>query len=141
MTQAALLIHLLGVIFWIGGAATAAWAGARLALAPTETRSAGLSAASSAMLTLVTPALLLAWLGGLAMLVSGWSDVYAHAGWMHAKLTIALVLSALTGVLSARVRKAAKGEVLVSTAFFGGLCIAIVLTALVALVLVVLRPF
>jgi putative membrane protein len=138
--ELSLVVHVVGVVLWIGGAATAAWIGAQLALAPKEARAAGLGAARSAILALGTPGLLLAWLGGLVVLVLGWSDVYARAGWMHGKLTIALVLSALTGVLTARIRKAASGEREASSALLGGLAIALVVLAACAVALVLVRP-
>lgn len=50
------------------------------------------------------------------------------------------MISALHGVLVARVRKAADGTREASAATFGGLAMAIVVLALAAVALVILRP-
>jgi putative membrane protein len=136
----ALVIHVIGVLLWIGGAAMASWTAAELALAPPEARRVGFGAARRALLVLATPGLLLAWIGGLVMLVEGWSAIYARAGWMHGKVTIGLVLAAVSGVMTSRIRKAAAGEREASRSLLAGLAMAFVLGAAIAVVLVVLRP-
>ena len=100
-------VHLLGVILWMGGiVAVAVAAGAAGSSAAKETS----AALRRAALAVATPGMLLAWLGGLAMLVPHFTDVYARAGWMHGKLTLVLVASALSGVVSGQLRKAASGD-------------------------------
>lgn len=139
MDQVARLIHILGVVLWIGGTVTALWAAAS-APASKEGREAALSAARRAMMAIAGPGILLAWLGGLTLLLSHWSDVYARAGWMHGKLTVGIVVSALHGIATARMRKAATGERDASAGLFAGFAIAVLLLGLVAIALVVLRP-
>jgi putative membrane protein len=140
LRELALIVHLVGVLLWIGGAATAAWTAAQIVLAPADARREGLGAARRALLTLASPGLVLAWMGGLAIVLPGWSELYARAGWMHGKILVGLVLAALTGVLTGRVRRAASGEREASSALFAGIATVLVLGAAVAVALVVLRP-
>lgn len=106
-------LHLLGAILWIGGAVAVALSAAAVA------RDAKDGAAASALrrvaLRVATPGMVLAWAGGLTLLVMGWAG-YQRAGWMHAKLLFVLVAAGLTGVLSARLRRwAAGGELAVAS--------------------------
>ncbi|MGB0679119.1 MAG: CopD family protein [Polyangiales bacterium] len=94
-----------------------------------------------AMRTVVVPGLLLAWAGGLYLLLQGWSIVYAKAPWMHTKLLIAFLLSAATGMVSAKLRRLAKqDDNEASPTRVGGYLLFIMAFVLVALVLVVVRP-
>lgn len=138
MREVSLLLHILGVILWIGGCASAAWTSAQLVGAAATVRAEGLAAVRRSLLAIATPGLLLAWLGGLTMFVT-YLDVYASAGWMHGKITVAILLSALHGVLLARVRRAAGGQP-VSQSLFAGLGMALVIGAAIVVALVVFRP-
>jgi putative membrane protein len=133
----AIVVHLLGLLLWIGGATTCAWIAAGL-VAAGETKA--LSSVRSALLAIVAPGISLAAIGGLARLVPGWSAYYAHAPWMHAKLAIGLVLGALHGVLVGRVRKAAKGTQPASPGTFVAIAVAYVVLGLAAVALAILRP-
>lgn len=139
LRETSLVLHIIGVLLWIGGCASAAWAAGQLALAPAEARKEGLLAVRRSLLVIATPGILLAWAGGLTMFFA-FLDVYARAGWMHGKLTIGLVVAALHGVLVARVRKGATGEREPSQAFFAGVAMTIVLLAAAVVALVVFRP-
>ncbi|AKF07566.1 CopD family protein [Sandaracinus amylolyticus] len=140
LREISLVLHIVGVLLWIGGSASAAWTAAQLALVSSaEQRKEGLLAVRRALLAIVTPGLLLAWAGGLTMFFTA-LDVYSRAGWMHGKLTIGIVVAALHGVLVARVRKGASGEREVSQGFFGGVAMTIVVLAAVVVALVIFRP-
>lgn len=139
LREVSLVLHLLGVVLWIGGCASAAWTAAQLATATKEGRAEGLAAVRRSLLVIATPGLLLAWLGGLTLFVS-FLDVYARAGWLHGKITIAVALSAIHGVLMARVRRASTGERETSQGLFAGLGMALVIGAAIAVALVVFRP-
>ena len=139
LREISLIVHIAGVVLWVGGAAAAAWTAAQLATATPEARREGLGAVRRALLAVVTPGILLAWVGGLTLFLSA-LDLYARAGYLHGKITIAVVISALHGVLVARVRKAADGTREASAATFGGLAMAIVVLAHAAVALVILRP-
>lgn len=135
----ALAAHLLGVILWVGGIAVAA-SMAAFAAKRGESREAMFDAARRSITTWVTPGMLLAWAGGLTMLVPDFTTVYARAGWMHGKLTLLIVLSGITGVLAARIRKAAAGTREAPPKLLDGLAIAVVVGAAVILFLAVLKP-
>lgn len=135
--EVARIAHLLGVVLWVGALATA---GVVALVGRGEGRRAVLEAARTAVRAVSTPGLLLAWLGGLAMLASGWSLVYSHAGWMHGKLTIGIVLSALHGVLLARLRKAGDQGEEAARRPIAIVTVAVVVLALGAIALVVARP-
>jgi protoporphyrinogen IX oxidase len=100
-------LHFVGNIFWLGGVVTVALAAASLA-GQAEREHA--TAVRSAALRVATPGMLVSWIGGLGMLIPHWSTLYAKAGWMHGKITLALVAAALTGVVTGRLRRAASGQ-------------------------------
>ena len=136
--QLARVVHQLGVIAWVGGALAAATVAA-FAAGSDEGRLTALRGAHRALVWWATPGMVLAWAGGLTMLLPAWSR-FASAGWMHGKLTHLLVLSALTGVLSARIRKAAAGQREPSARFFNAVAVVLLAAAFVILALVVLKP-
>jgi putative membrane protein len=140
MHDIARILHLLGVILWIGGGLTGALIATSAAARGKELREAMLGDVRRALLFVSTPGLVLAFVGAVAMLVPQWS-VYSHAGWSHAKLTLGLLLAGVSGVLGARVRKAASGEREAPAGLFMALGGTLAIGALLALVLVVLRPF
>jgi putative membrane protein len=130
-----LVLHFVGLLLWIGGATALAWTAAALVSAG-ETKA--LSAVRSGLLAIVAPGILLATVGGLARLVPAWGALYAHAPWMHVKITIGLVLGGLHGVLVNRVRKAASGQP-VPPGLFVGLAVANVALGLGAVACAILR--
>ncbi|MFK7989903.1 MAG: CopD family protein [Sandaracinaceae bacterium] len=132
----ALIAHLLGMAFWIGGMVTAA-----TVASVSKDDEKGLGAARKAIFQWATPGMLLAWGGGLTMLIPNFTSTYASAGWMHAKLTIVVVLSGLTGVMTARVRKAAAGTKPLNGRLVDGLAWALTVGAMIVLALAVLKPF
>jgi putative membrane protein len=134
--QVALVLHVFGVVLWVGSTVAAAWMAASL-VSDGETKA--LSAIRKTLLMIGAPGMLLAWIAGLAILVPGW-DRYSHAGWMHGKLTIALVLSALHGVLVGRVRRAVAGTATPNASLFVGVAVAYLVLALAAIGLVLLQP-
>lgn len=100
------IIHIVGVMLWIGGALSVALVAAA---AEGEAKRSLATVSRQVALKVATPGMILAWIGGLVMF--GLSlDGYLTQGWMHAKITIGLVVAALTGVLTGRLRKAAAGE-------------------------------
>jgi putative membrane protein len=136
----AVATHLIGVILWIGGTATAAIVAIAAAREEGAARTAMLSAARRAVLVLATPGLLLAWIAGLAYLVPSFTTLYARAGWMHGKLTILIVLTALTGVFTGRLRKAAAGTKPPSVGLFAGVMLTLLVAAAIVAFLAELRP-
>lgn len=138
MREISLFLHVFGVILWIGGCVSAAFTAAQLMGTSAATRAEGLSSVRRTLQVIATPGLLLAWLGGLTILVNFW-DIYARAGWMHGKLTLGIVLSAVHGILLARVRRAATGGG-GSSGAFAGFAMALVVGAAIVVALVIFRP-
>lgn len=126
------VLHIFGVIAWIGGLAAVVIAAAS-AMKPevsTEARAAALKFA--------IPGMVLAWVGGLAIFAIG-LDAYLAAGWMHAKITFALVASGLSGALTGKLRKASAGQD-VSAGSLRGLLAGLLISAGLVLVMVFLGP-
>ena len=97
-------LHFIGGILWMGGiiaSAMSAYHGASRATS---------AAARTVNLRLATPGMILAWIGGLGMLIPMFAEHYAKQGWMHGKLTLVLVASALSGVISGTLRKASASD-------------------------------
>jgi uncharacterized membrane protein len=128
--------HVLGVILWIGGTVTAALI---VAFGATDATAKLAAAARRAVLLVATPGLLLAWVAGLTVLLSAW-PVYQSAGWMHAKLTVALIVTALTGVVTGRLRRAAGGAD-AKPGLLRGMAVGILVLAALVLLLARLQPF
>jgi uncharacterized membrane protein len=103
------IVHVIGNILWLGGGAACAFAFAGLVGADAASRKTLAGALRKIILTVVTPGMLLSLGAGLVMLLSYWSEMYAKAPWMHAKLTVGLIAAAFSGVLSGRLRRAAAG--------------------------------
>jgi len=93
----------------------------------------------SLALRLATPAMVVVFVCGLAMLIPHFSAHYAHAGWMHAKLTLVLIASGLSGAVTGRLRKVAAGKAEWGPLRVFGIVLG-VLTLLIVL-LAVLKPF
>lgn len=135
--QVTLAIHVLAVIVWIGALAS-------ITLVLTAPGSMGDSKIRGALarriyLRAAVPAFLVAFVAGLTRLLHFWQSLYAHAHWMHGKLTAALVVIGLHHVLGARARKMADdGADAGPAATLGAVALA---SAAVVVVLVVLKPF
>ncbi len=134
------ILHVIGNILWLGGGTVAAFAMVALASQTKETRVAAARALRKLVLFIVTPGMLLSFTGGLIMLLTYWSEMYAKAPWMHMKLTVGIVAAAFSGVLSGRLRKvAAHGDdVSVGAMKLAGAILLI--SAVAGVSLVTLRP-
>ena len=129
-------IHLVAIIVWIGGVICAGFV---VGFAGESDRTGIASAVRSAFRTVVNPAMIVAWLAGLAVLFHGWDSLYMRAGWMHGKLTLALVLSGLTGVLAGRLRKGASDGSALRPSVFRGFAVGFVVAALCVVTLAKFR--
>ncbi len=129
-------LHFLGMIFWIGSAVAVAITAA----APTQGESGIAQALRKVTLRVTTPAMLIAFAGGLGMLIPNFAAVYARQGWMHSKLTLLLVLAGATGVLSGKLRRWADGQE-VTPKTFGRLAGAISVLSILIVTFAIFRPF
>ena len=68
------------------------------------------AAARAVNLKIVTPAMVVAFTGGLGMLLPAFTTFYAKQPWMHAKLTLVAVVIGLHGYLKVKAKRARKGE-------------------------------
>ena len=132
------IIHVLGSVLWLGGGAVAAFAMAQFALSSQEARTSAAQVVRKTVLNIVTPGMLLSFAGGLYMLLTNWSTLYAKAPWMHGKLTVGLLAAGVSGALSGKLRRAANGAEVTpnSMRIFG---IILVLSALAGITLVLGR--
>ncbi len=140
MHALARILHILGIILWIGGGLSGALVAMTAAGRGKDIREAMLADVRRVLLFVSAPGLVLAFAGALAMLVPGW-DTYHSMGWVHAKLTLGVVLAGVSGVLSGRIRKAASGERDAPSGLYAALGGTLAMGALLAIVLVELRPF
>ena len=129
-------LHFLGMTFWIGSAVAVAIAAA----APTPWESGIAQTLRKVSVRVTTPAMLVAFAGGLGMLIPNFADVYAKQGWMHSKLTLLLILAGVTGVLSGKLRRWADGEE-VGPKTFSRLAAAISVLSILIVTFAVFRPF
>jgi putative membrane protein len=80
------------------------------------------------------------WLLGIALLLSG-PEVYMKAGWLHAKLTLVLILSGYHGWLKTRLRAFAERRNTQSAKFYRVMNEVPTLLLLGVLILVIVKPF
>lgn len=137
----ALAAHFIGVIFWMGGSVVAASMAATAASTGGEGEKTAMLAARKAVIFWATPGMLLAWAGGLTVLIPDFTTVYASMGWMHAKLTLLLALTAVTGIFTGRLRKAAAGTKPASSGFMNALGLVLAVGVVVIVILARLKPF
>jgi putative membrane protein len=130
--------HIFGAILWVGGVAAVSAVAATL---PAEAKKGAAGALRGGVLHVVTPGMALAWIGGLGMLLPSFTTVYAHAGWMHAKLALVLLASALTGVITGAIRRSAAGEAELAVGKVRALGFSVMAIGLLVVLLVILRPF
>lgn len=129
-------LHFLGITFWIGTAVAVAIA----ASAPTPWESGIAQALRKVTLRVTTPSMLVAFAGGLGMLIPNFAEQYAKQGWVHTKLLLLLALAGATGVLTGKIRKWAEGQE-VGAKVFGKLAWAISILAVLIITLAIFRPF
>ena len=131
------LVHFLGAVLWIGGVAAVALAASAV---PEEARDKAGPALRGAALKVGTTGMLLAWAGGLSMLLTHWSSLYAKAGWMHGKLALVLLAAGLSGAVSGQLRKMASGQGEVKPGVLKGMAIGLMVIAAIVVALGTLKP-
>jgi uncharacterized membrane protein len=129
-------LHFVGIIFWVGTALGVAMT----ASAPASPDTRVVRALRGVTIRVTTPAMLIAFAGGLGMLIPKFADVYAKQGWMHAKLALLLVLAGATGVLTGKLRRRAQGQY-IDPKIFRRLTWAFSIVPILIVTLAVFRPF
>ncbi|MCD8563088.1 MAG: protoporphyrinogen oxidase HemJ [Alphaproteobacteria bacterium] len=89
---------------------------------------------------IINPAMIATWVFGLAMLYAIPDLLFAH-GWMHAKLTAVVLLSAVHGVLAKNVRLFAQDKNTKSAKYFRILNEIPTVLLVVIVIMVIVRPF
>ena len=125
-------LHVFGVICWIGSVVTVAWL-SREATPEEATLSHRFIARFS------NSTMIMAFIGGLGILVPNFMSTYKSSGWMHTKLLIGIIVAGMTGALSAKLRKAAQANEPV--AHCSRIAAVILALAFVNVALVMFRPF
>lgn len=129
-------IHVLGVVFWIGGLLF----GTKLIKLASEDSPIIRTLAKKTAFAYILPGFLIVLLTGLHQLFAGGVGVYMKQGWMHAKLTLVALLVWSTFSVFLSLRAISQGEKV--SPKVGSLHHALVAAALLlGLVLVYVRPF
>ncbi len=129
--------HMVAVIVWIGGMLVvavqlAAWRSVALPL------NQAIDAARHWDARVTTPAMLLTWILGLALAVSGG---WFPSRWLFVKLALVLLLSGVHGMLAGSLRRLALGSDVPFPGFARDAPVAIVMAVALIVVLVVIKPF
>jgi putative membrane protein len=134
-------MHIVAVVTWIGGmlvvgVTLAAVSGAR-DRQEIATRSAFLAHVRRWDQRVTSPAMLLVWIFGLALALTG---NWFPQPWLLAKLALVLLLSAQHGVLSGRLRRLARSQEPSSPASLRYAAASVVIATFIIVVLVVSKP-
>lgn len=134
-------LHIVAVVTWIGGMLVVAVTIAAVAGVCDQqaiaTRSAFLQCVRRWDQRVTSSAMLLVWILGLALALTG--NWFPRA-WLLAKLALVLLLSALHGVLSGRLRKLSLSQEPSSPASLRYAAPAVVIATLFIVILVVTKP-
>lgn len=131
-------VHLYGVILWVGGVFVVGVMARQVGDVEGD-KLAVSRVGRGAMLQAGGVGLVLAWLGGLSLFMLQ-LQVFRSAHWLHAKITIALVVSGLTGVISGKLRRAAAGDAPLDAAKISMLSRVMMLLAMIVVGLAVFKP-
>lgn len=125
-------LHLLAVVIWIGGMLMN---GAILGGTPDH---ATIVSVRRWNLRLVAPAMILVWVLGITLAIQGG---WFTAPWLHAKLLVVLILSALHGMQSGTLRRMAADPAKKPSGLLRASAYLTVLGAVVVVFLVTSKPF
>lgn len=107
MTSAIVLwLHVVGNVFWVGGIVAVALV--LLASSPGAKERGEL--ATRLYLRIAVPGFVVSFLFGVGRLVVGGMGMYMKQGWIHGKLTFAIIAIALHHIIGAKAKKMAKGD-------------------------------
>jgi uncharacterized membrane protein len=135
-------LHITAVVTWVGGILVAAVAVAAVSGARDRheiaSRAAFLARVRRWDRRVTTPAMLLVWLLGLALALTGH---WFPQAWLVAKLAVVLLLSALHGLLSGNLRRHSLSRQPEPPASLRHAATAVVGAVFIIVVLVVIKPF
>ena len=111
MFQALLVVHMLGMVFWVSGLLVTSMSLTRHTQeASSEARQALARLERIFLRGLADPGALLAILGGISLIATN-SSYYLHAPWLHIKLTFVVMLIGLHGVVAVRTKRFGAGSI------------------------------
>jgi putative membrane protein len=87
---------------------------------------------------IINPAMVITWLAGLWLV---WQGQWYKAGWFHAKFALVLAMSAVHGILSARVRDFAADKNTKSQRFYRIINEVPTILMILIVILVIVKPF
>lgn len=131
--------HIIAVICWFAGIFYLPRLFVYHALATEQTTRDHLKIMERKLYRFITPFMLLTLVFGAAMIVAN-PDYYLHAGWLHAKLTLVLLLFGYHGYCGKLVKQLARDEIR-SHVFYRWFNEAPVLLLFAIVILVVVKPF
>jgi uncharacterized membrane protein len=134
-------LHIAAVVTWIGGmlivAVTLAAVVDVRGQQEIATRSVFLERVRRWDRSVTSPAMLLAWALGLILAITGG---WFQDGWMMAKIGLVLLLSAVHGVMTGRLRRLSRSQAPLAPGLMQYAGLAVLLVTLLIVVLVVIKP-
>jgi protoporphyrinogen IX oxidase len=111
VVPALLVVHVLGLVFWVSGLLVTSMALTRQTQeAAAEARQALVRLERIYLRGLADPGALLTILAGAGLILTN-SSYYLHAPWVHIKLTFVLFLIGLHGIVAVRTKAFATGRI------------------------------
>jgi len=111
VVSALLVVHILGLVFWVSGLLVTSMALTRHTQeASADARQALARLERIYLRGLADPGALLTILAGASLLMTN-ASYYLHAPWLHIKLTFVLLLIVLHGIVAVRTKAFASGRI------------------------------
>jgi protoporphyrinogen IX oxidase len=111
VTAWTLVFHMIGLVFWIGGLLIVTITLARHAQEPSlDARLAFGKLEKKLMNVMATPGVFITVISGVILIATN-PSYYLHAGWLHAKLALVVVLIGLHWVVHTRTKSFAAGRI------------------------------
>jgi putative membrane protein len=111
MVPALLVVHIFGIVFWVGGLLVTSMALTRHTQESSPEGRQALARLERIYLRgLADPGALLVILAGISLIMTK-PSYYLHAPWLHIKLTFVLLLIGLHGMIAVRSKRFASGQI------------------------------
>ncbi len=136
-------LHLISIVLWVGGMLYLPHVFAQHSRVGTDSEAATALADIERRLlrALMNPAMGLAFLTGILLIISTGAGAPGTGYWMHAKLLLLLLLAGMHGIMAASRKRFERGENQKDEAFFRRLANAPIAFLIVIVLLVVVKPF
>jgi putative membrane protein len=131
-------LHVLAVISWMAGMLYLPRLFVYHVSATGETSETFKTMERRLLKAIMTPAMIVTWLTGLYL---AYAEGFFRDGWLHAKLTLVIIMSGVHGLLSARVRAFAEDRNKSSGTFYRVLNEVPTVLLIGIVILVIVKPF